>query len=154
MKRFALVLLGAGLLTACGGGGVRTGKDADSLDKPIGLTLGKVQTGVIAGEARDFDYYSFTAKEGDQLKLLVKTTSADKKSTLDPYIWIIMPDKVTDLERATSPEVGKDTEIRFNAPQTGTYYVKITSFAIFNNSEAADNKATNTYSLLLTNRTK
>lgn len=98
------------------------------------------------------DYFKFSATEGDRLMLTVKSTSIDAKSTLDPYVQILLADGKTVLEKDDDGGADLESEIRLNVPQTGTYYVALTSFGIHDDSEATDDKLTNTYQIALTNR--
>jgi hypothetical protein len=124
----------------------------DSLTAATPLLIGTPLNGAIAAQGRDFDYFKFDAVSGDMLKLTVKSVSIDPKSTLDPYVQILMPDGKTVLEADDDGGVGLESEIRFNVPQTGTYTVVVTSFDIHDDAQATDDKATNTYQIALTRR--
>ncbi|PJI54838.1 peptidase-like protein, partial [Methylobacterium radiotolerans] len=125
----------------------------DSIDLATTLTIGGTPIdGTVAGQGRDMDYFKFDAAAGDMLKLTVKSVSVNSGSTLDPYVEILMPDGKTILEKDDDSGVGLESEIRFNAPATGTYTVIVTSFDIHDDPEAADDKATNTYQIALTRR--
>ncbi|GAA5513724.1 hypothetical protein Dcar01_02469 [Deinococcus carri] len=124
----------------------------DSLVMAAPLTIGVSQKGTIAGQARDFDYFKFNAASGDMLKLTVKSVSVNSASTLDPYVMILMPDGKTVLEKDDDSGAGLESEIRFNVPKDGTYYVVVTSFNIHDDEQASDDKATNTYQLDLMRR--
>ncbi|ABF46517.1 PPC, peptidase containing PKD repeats [Deinococcus geothermalis DSM 11300] len=116
------------------------------------LTIGTALNGTIAGQGRDFDYFKFDAAQGDMLKLTVKSVSVDPASTLDPYVMILMPDGKTVLEKDDDSGAGLESEIRFNAPVAGTYTVVVTSFDIYDDEQLTDDRATNTYQILLTRR--
>lgn len=124
----------------------------DSVATAAALSVGTPLTGVIGGIDRDMDYYKFTAAAGDMLKLNVKSVSFDPSSTLDPYVMILMPDGKTVLEKDDDSGAGLESEIRFNAPVAGTYTVVVTSFDIHDEPKATDDKATNTYQILLSRR--
>ncbi|QLG09772.1 pre-peptidase C-terminal domain-containing protein [Deinococcus sp. D7000] len=124
----------------------------DSVAAATSLLVGTPMNGTIAGQDRDMDYFKFSATEGDKLMLTVKSTSIDSKSTLDPYVQILMPDGKTVVEKDDDGGADLESAIRFNVPQTGTYYVALTSFDIYDDAEATDNKITNTYQIALTNR--
>ncbi|GGL97486.1 Ig-like domain-containing protein [Deinococcus aerophilus] len=124
----------------------------DSLTAATPLLIGTPLNGAIAAQGRDFDYFKFEAVSGDMLKLTVKSVSVDPKSTLDPYVQILMPDGKTVLEADDDSGTGLESEIRFNVPQTGTYIVVVTSFNIHDDAQATDDKATNTYQIALTRR--
>ncbi len=124
----------------------------DSLAAATPLPIDMPLNGAIAAQGRDFDYFKFDAVSGDMLKLTVKSVSFDAKSTLDPYVQILMPDGKTVLEADDDGGVGLESEIRFNVPETGTYTVVVTSFDIHDNVQATDDKATNTYQIALTRR--
>lgn len=125
----------------------------DSIAAATTLTIdGTAINGAIAAQPRDMDYFKFDAAAGDMLKLTVKSVSVNSGSTLDPYVEILMPDGKTILEKDDDSGVGLESEIRFNAPATGTYTVIVTSFDIHDDPEAADDKATNTYQIALTRR--
>ncbi|AIZ44208.1 hypothetical protein QR90_02430 [Deinococcus radiopugnans] len=124
----------------------------DSTATATPLMVGKPINGSIAGQDRDMDYFKFDAAEGDKLMLTVKSTSIDSNSTLDPYVQILMPDGKTVVEKDDDGGADLESAIRFNVPQKGTYYVALTSFDIYDDAEATDNKITNTYQIALTNR--
>ncbi len=124
----------------------------DSVSAATALTVGKPVNGSIAGQARDMDYFKFDATAGDQLMLTVKTTSINPGSTLDPYVRILLADGNTVLEKDDDGGTALESEIRFNVPQTGTYYVALTSFDIQDDPKAADDTITNTYQIALTSR--
>ncbi|EYB67381.1 peptidase-like protein [Deinococcus phoenicis] len=124
----------------------------DSIATPVSLNIGTPLQGTVFGQDRDFDYFKFDAEAGDMLKLTVKSVSVNPASTLDPYVMILMPDGKTVLEKDDDSGTGMESEIRFNVPQTGTYYVVVTSFDIHDEPDASDNKATNTYQIALTRR--
>lgn len=125
----------------------------DSLDLATALTIGGTPiNGTVAGQARDFDYFKFDATAGDMLKLNVRSVSVNPASTLDPYVMLLMPDGKTVLEKDDDSGTGLESEIRFNAPVTGTYYVIVTSFDIHNQPDMTDDLATNTYQIALTRR--
>lgn len=124
----------------------------DSVAAATPLMVGKPVNGTIAGQDRDMDYFKFSATEGDRLMLTVKSTSIDARSTLDPYVQILLADGKTVVEKDDDGGADLESEIRLNVPQTGTYYVALTSFDIHDDSEATDDKLTNTYQIALTNR--
>ncbi|MFW8625706.1 Ig-like domain-containing protein [Deinococcus sp. ME38] len=124
----------------------------DSVAAATALTVGTPVKGAVAAQGRDYDYFKFSAKAGDPLKLTVKTGSVDPKSTLDPYVMILMPDGKTVLEKDDDGGSAMESEIRFNVPVDGTYTVVLTSFNIHNDATATDDLATNTYELLLSRR--
>ncbi|MFK7602673.1 Ig-like domain-containing protein [Deinococcus sp. SM5_A1] len=124
----------------------------DSLSGAAPLVIGTPVNGFIGGQPRDMDYFKFNATAGDMLKLSVKSTSIDPKSTLDPYVEILLPDGKTVLEKDDDGGTDLESEIRFNVPQSGTYYVALTSFDIHDDPEAKDDRPTNTYQIALTRR--
>lgn len=124
----------------------------DTVATATALSLGTPLNGVIGGIDRDTDHYKFTAAAGDALKLSVKSKSFDAASTLDPYVMILMPDGKTVLEKDDDSGAGLESEIRFNAPVSGTYFVVVTSFDIHDEPAAKDGNVTNTYQLLLSRR--
>ena len=124
----------------------------DSVAAASPLNIGATANGVITAQARDMDYFKFTAAAGDMLKLNVKSVSVDAKSTLDPYVVILMPDGKTILEKDDDSGAGLESEIRFNAPVAGTYTAVVTSFAIHDDPTATDDKVTNTYQIALSRR--
>ncbi|MBB5234611.1 Ig-like domain-containing protein [Deinococcus budaensis] len=128
------------------------GEPNDSVAAARALPVGTAQTGIIAGQARDMDYFKFEAAAGDMLRLTVKSLSVNPASTLDPYVMILMPDGKTVLEKDDDSGAGLEADIRFNVPQAGTYTVVVTSFTIHDDEKAADDKATNTYQILLARR--
>ncbi|GAA0512939.1 DVUA0089 family protein [Deinococcus depolymerans] len=116
------------------------------------LSVGTPISGVITGQDRDQDYYKFTATAGEALKLTVQSVSVDAKSTLDPYVMILMPDGRTVLEKDDDSGAGLESEIRFNAPAAGTYTVVVTSFDIYDDPTAKNDRVTNTYQIALNRR--
>ncbi|KQR15658.1 Ig-like domain-containing protein [Deinococcus sp. Leaf326] len=124
----------------------------DSVASAFALSLGTPQNGTIAGQSRDMDYFKYTATAGEMLKLTVKSVSVNPSSTLDPYVMILMPDGKTVLEKDDDGGAGLESEIRFNAPVSGTYTVVVTSFIIHDDPNATDDKPTNTYQIALTRR--
>ncbi len=124
----------------------------DSVTAATSLAVGTPVKGSIASQARDMDYFKFSASEGDMLMLTVKSTSIDAKSTLDPYVEILLPDGKTVLEKDDDGGADLESEIRLNVPKAGTYYVALTSFGIHDDPEATDDKITNTYQIALTTR--
>jgi len=116
------------------------------------LTVGTAVNGTIAGMPRDFDYFKFDAVAGEMLRLNVRSVSVDPNSTLDPYVMILMPDGKTVLEKDDDSGAGLESEIRFNAPVAGTYTAVVTSFDIHDLETNTDDRATNTYQILLTRR--
>ncbi|AWN22322.1 peptidase-like protein [Deinococcus irradiatisoli] len=115
------------------------------------VAIGSVLNGTVAGQARDVDYFKFSAVAGDQLKLSVKG-SGFSGGTLDAYVTVLLPDGKTMLEQNDDGGSGLDAEIRFNVPASGTYYVAVTSFAVHDDPNASDNLPTNFYQLALTRR--
>lgn len=128
------------------------GEPNDSVAAARPLTLGTAQTGIIAGQPRDMDHFKFDAAAGDMLRLTVKSVSVNPASTLDPYVMVLMPDGKTVLEKDDDSGAGLEADIRFNVPQAGTYTVVVTSFDIHDDEKATDDKATNTYQILLARR--
>lgn len=126
----------------------------NSVATATALTLGTAQKASIFGMGRDYDYYKFDAAAGQMLKLNVLSRSVDAASTLDPYVVILMPDGKTVLEKDDDSGAGLESEIRFNAPVTGTYTAVVTSFDIQDDETGtvSDNKITNTYQILLSQR--
>ncbi|MFT2721784.1 Ig-like domain-containing protein [Deinococcus sp. A31D244] len=124
----------------------------DSVAAATALSVGTPVKGVIAGQDRDKDYYKFTAAAGEALKLTVQSVSVDAKSTLDPYVMILMPDGRTVLEKDDDSGAGLESEIRFNAPAAGTYTAVVTSFDIHDDATAKNDRVTNTYQIALTRR--
>lgn len=117
-----------------------------SVQNPIPMAYGSQYSGVIAGEARRMDYFSFTASEGERLMLRAEALPG---STLDPYMWVLLPDGHNVYLRDDDSGEGNNAEIRMNVPMTGRYYVVVTSFKIHNDPTASDNLMTNTYRLSL-----
>ncbi|WP_291430336.1 DVUA0089 family protein [Deinococcus sp.] len=124
----------------------------DSVAAATALSVGTPVKGVIAGQDRDHDYFKFTASAGEALKLTVQSVSVDAKSTLDPYVMILMPDGRTVLEKDDDSGAGLESEIRFNAPAAGTYTAVVTSFDIHDDATAKNDRATNSYQIALTRR--
>lgn len=124
----------------------------DSVASATPLTVGTPVRGVITGQDRDMDYFKFTATAGQALRLMVKSTSVDAASTLDPQVTILMPDGKTVLERDDDGGAGLESDIRFNAPADGTYTAVVTSFAVYDDETAKDDKTTNTYQVTLAAR--
>lgn len=124
----------------------------DDIAGATALAIGTPLNGSVAGQDRDMDYFKFSGTQGDMLKLTVKSTSFDAKSTLDPYVMILLADGKTMLEKDDDGGADLESEIRFNVPKTGTYYVALTSFDIHDDVKAKDNKTTNTYQIALTPR--
>ncbi|GAA5437913.1 DVUA0089 family protein [Deinococcus aquaticus] len=124
----------------------------NSVAAATALTVGTPVSGVIAGQDRDQDYFKFTAAAGEALKLTVQSVSVDAKSTLDPYVMILMPDGRTVLEKDDDSGAGLESEIRFNAPAAGTYTAVVTSFDIHDDATAKNDRVTNTYQIALTRR--
>jgi hypothetical protein len=124
----------------------------DSVTAATPLVISTPINGSIAGQARDTDYFKFSVTAGERLRLTVKSTSINPGSTLDPYVEILLPDGKTVLEKDDDGGADLESEILFNVPQTGTYYVAVTSFDIHDDAQATDNKITNTYQIALTRR--
>jgi len=124
----------------------------DSVAAASPLAIGGTANGAITAQGRDMDYFKFDAAAGDMLKLTVKSVSVDAKSTLDPYVMILMPDGKTILEKDDDTGAGLESEIRFNAPVAGTYTAVVTSFDIHDDASATDDKTTNIYQIALTRR--
>lgn len=124
----------------------------DSVAAAAPLAIGGTANGVITAQGRDMDYFKFDAAAGDMLKLTVKSVSVDAKSTLDPYVMILMPDGKTILEKDDDTGAGLESEIRFNAPVAGTYTAVVTSYKISEDPNNTDDLVTNTYQLSLTRR--
>ena len=141
------------LLASCGGGKAPDPTPQDTTRQQPGvLVAGTAQTGVIAGEPRDHDYYTFVGKEGDQLLLTVKAKGAYSDSTLDPYVRVYGPDGYTIFEKDDDSGKDLDSEIRMNILYPGTYTVEVTSFKLINDPEATDDNPMNRYRIELTNR--
>ena len=115
------------------------------------IAVGQMLEGSIAGQPRDVDYYAFTASAGDMLKLTVKS-SIFPGSTLDPYVTLLLPDGKTELERSDDGGSALDSQILFNAPVSGKYFIAVTSFKIHDDPAASDDLASNVYQLALTRR--
>ncbi|MDL2342725.1 Ig-like domain-containing protein [Deinococcus sp. MIMF12] len=129
------------------------GEDNDVLERATLINIGEGVNARIAGVARDRDYYRFNAQEGERLRLTVRTRSGPfPQSTLDPYVEILMPDGRTVLERDDDSGEEYDADIRFNAPQAGTYYVMVTSFDIYDDETATDDDINNQYRIELERR--
>lgn len=159
MKRILPLLLGAGLLASCGPHTV-TNPSAPDLSSdttraaPATLNIGSPLRGVIAGQDRDYDYYSFAASAGDKLKI---TVTAPEGSTLDPYIRLYRAgdwyEVAHDDDNQYAPGLHtRNAEIRFNAVESGTYVLEVTSFKLANNPDAKDNDPKNTYAVQLERR--
>lgn len=153
----ALTVLGL-TLSACNSTGLITDPNEpnDSIATATTLTVGQPMNGLIAGQARDHDYFKFTAGAGDKLRLTVKGASVHPGSTLDPYVIILMPDGKTVLEKDDDSGANLDSDIRFNVPVSGTYTAVVTSFKIQEakalGDDVSDDLATNRYEISLTKR--
>lgn len=154
----ALFLMGLSL-SACNNPApiIDSNEPNDSVATAAPLEVGKPLNGAIAGQARDHDYFKFSAKAGDMLRLTVRGASAVPGSTLDPYVMILMPDGKTVLERDDDSGANMDSDIRFNVPADGTYTVVVTSFKIqeakgLPGKEVSDDLPTNLYQISLTKR--
>ena len=79
-------------------------------------------------------------------------TSAYAGSTLDPVLSLLDPDGRTVLERADNTNAGENEVIRYNVLANGTYYVKVTSFAIDDDPTASDDRDSNIYRVDVTTR--
>ncbi|GHG01912.1 hypothetical protein GCM10017783_12650 [Deinococcus piscis] len=167
MKRIPPALLGFSLLLAsCGQPGhpqppqqpPSSGAPDRSTDTtrtaPVTIAPGQSYGGVIAGQPRDFDYYSFDAAAGDQLRIDVKAPAG---STLDPVVrlylnegWILLE---KDDDGAYNPSDNSlDAQILFNADKAGRYVIEVTSFKLVNDPTATDNNAKNLYTVALNKR--
>lgn len=121
---------------------------------PATLALGQTLQGTIAGQDRDFDYYSFDAKAGEHFRINVQ---APQGSTLDPYVRLYRKDGWVLLERDDDNEynpsnTARDSEILFNADVDGSYVIEVTSFKLVNDPSAKDDNPANHYNVTLTKR--
>lgn len=128
------------------------GEVNDTIATATTIGIGQSVMARIAGVPRDYDVYKFVGAAGDRLKLNVRTQSIDPASTLDPYVMVLMPDGQTVLEKDDDSGLGFESELRFDLPTAGTYYVVVTSFEIHDDPDATDDLLTNTYRLDLTRR--
>ncbi|MDO4263121.1 MAG: PPC domain-containing protein [Deinococcus sp.] len=160
MKRTLYALAGLSLLlSSCGQPGSQPkpapDQAADSTRAaPVTLQYGQTSAGVIAGQARDFDYYIFDAAAGDQLRIDVKAPAG---STLDPYVRLYLNDGWVLLEKDDdgqyNPSDGSvDSQILFNVDKDGRYAVEVSSFKLVNDPTAADNNPKNLYTVTLSKR--
>lgn len=125
----------------------------DSVDRAAPIQIGQSVDGVIAGKPRDIDVYRFTGAADDRLRLTVSGQSGPfPHSTLDPYVQVLLPDGKTVFEQDDDSGPGYDAELLFNLPQEGTYYIVVTSFRIFDDPRATDDRPTNLYRLSLSRR--
>ncbi|ADV68819.1 Ig-like domain-containing protein [Deinococcus maricopensis] len=124
----------------------------DSAAAAAPLTYGQNVTGSIAGQDRDYDWFKFTAKAGDQVLIRALGKNTNPTSTLDPVLYLYAPDGKTLLERDDDGGTGLDSEIRYNVLTDGTYVIGLTSFTIKDDATAKDNSTTNTYRLELSLR--
>lgn len=123
----------------------------DSVAAATSMVIGAPSVkAAIAGKDRDYDWYKFEAKVGDQI-LVRAMTSTRSGSTLDAVVYLVGPDGDV-LERADNTDTGQDEEIRYNVLADGTYYLRLTSFDIDNDATAKDDKATNVYDVQVTYR--
>lgn len=125
-----------------------------SRSAPAALSVGESLQGTIAGQDRDFDYYSFNAKAGERFRISVQ---APQGSTLDPYVRLYKKDGWVLLERDDDNEYNPsntalNSEILFNADADGSYVIEVTSFKLVNDPTAKDNNPANRYSVTLTKR--
>ncbi|MEF2279550.1 PPC domain-containing protein [Deinococcus sp. YIM 134068] len=151
-RLLSLALLPGLLLAACGVVVPPEVEPNDSVATATPLAIGATVKGTISGTARDYDYYRFDAVAGDQLRLTVKSTGVDAASTLDPHVTVLLPDGVTVFERDDDSGTDQEADLRFNVTQAGTYTAVVTSFDIYDDEEATDDLATNTYQIALTRR--
>lgn len=129
------------------------GEVNDSVATATLIGVGQPIDARIAGVPRDYDYYKFTGAAGERLRLTVRGRSGPfRESTLDPYVMVLMPDGKTVLEKDDDSGIGLDSELLFNLPQAGTYYVVVTSFEIADDPTATDDRITNQYRLELSRR--
>lgn len=129
------------------------GESNDTLAQATLIGIGQTFDARIAGSPRDYDYYRFTGAAGDRLRLTVRGQSGPfRESTLDPYVMVLMPDGKTVLEKDDDSGEGFDSDLLFNLPQAGTYYIVVTSFDIADDPNATDDRITNQYRLDLSRR--
>lgn len=132
---------------------LEAGEVNDTVAQATPIGIGQQVDARIAGVPRDYDYYRFTGAAGDRLRLTVRGQSGPfRDSTLDPYVMVLMPDGKTVLEKDDDSGVGFDSELLFNLPQAGTYYIVVTSFDIADDPNATDDRITNQYRLELSRR--
>lgn len=132
--------------------GIDRGESNNTLANATQINIGENAIGRITGVARDFDYYKFTGTAGDRLKVTVRAQSFDSTSTLDPYVQILMPDGKTILEEDDDGGAGKESEVRFDLPVSGTYYIMVTDDRIHEDDDYTNSDFTNVYRLDLTRR--
>ncbi|WP_027481117.1 S8 family serine peptidase [Deinococcus pimensis] len=112
-------------------------------------------TAYIFGQPRDVDVFKFTAQAGDKI-LAEVLAQGQLGGSLDSYLYLVGPDGTTVLkendDRGT-PRVDSDSEIAFDIPTAGTYYLKVTSCEIAPGCAAPggvdDNSPFNKYQLSL-----
>ncbi|WP_158679931.1 Ig-like domain-containing protein [Deinococcus sp. NW-56] len=125
----------------------------DFVDRATPVQIGQSIDGVIAGNPRDIDIYRFTGAADDRLRVTVSGSGGPfPNSTLDPYVQVLLPDGKTVFEQDDDSGPGYDAELLFNLPQEGTYYIVVTSFRIFDDPRATDDRPTNLYRLSLSRR--
>ena len=76
----------------------------------------------------------------------------DSTSTLDPYVQVLMPDGKTILEEDDDGGMGMESEVRFDLPVSGTYYIVVTDDRIHEDPDYTNSDFTNLYRLDLTRR--
>ena len=132
--------------------GIDRGENNNDLSLATQINIGENVVGRITGVGRDYDYYKFTGTAGDRLKVTVRAQSYDSTSTLDPYVQVLMPDGKTILEEDDDGGMGMESEVRFDLPVSGTYYIVVTDDRIHEDPDYTNSDFTNLYRLDLTRR--
>jgi hypothetical protein len=96
-------------------------------DKPIEATTivpDEQIDGVISPKG-DFDYFKFTASEGD--RMVLDLDAQNQGSWLDSFLFLLDEDGISILAQNDDEVFGenRDSLITFYAPHTGTYYLKL-----------------------------
>lgn len=132
--------------------GIDRGENNNDLSLATQINIGENVVGRITGVGRDYDYYKFTGTAGDRLKVTVRAQSYDSTSTFDPYVQVLMPDGKTILEEDDDGGMGMESEVRFDLPVSGTYYIVVTDDRIHEDPDYTNSDFTNLYRLDLTRR--
>ncbi|WP_018111051.1 S8 family serine peptidase [Thermus igniterrae] len=116
--------------------------------KPIAYNT-TTQMAYIFGQPRDFDYFAFSGTAGDQIRARVYARSS-LGGTLDSYLYLLdgNGNVLTENDDIVSGQ-NTDSEIAYTLPNTGTYYLVVTSYTIASNPNASDDSPFNKYRLEL-----